>query len=233
MKGTRLIHLIIGDIRFQFRYGFYLTYAVFSALYVFLLFVFPESWRRNAASIMIYSDPAAMGLFFMGAIVLLEKSQRVLNALAVSPVKVSEYIAAKVISLLFISLLVSLLLALAAGLQNILMVLVSTILTSIIFSLLGIIAAARINSLNQYAIVTSPIEIICFVPPIIFLFAPSSVQQSALRYSPLSRSIALIANMSQNILLDAGILLAVIVCLWFIAYRSTVRMWKEVGGIKL
>jgi fluoroquinolone transport system permease protein len=202
---------------------------VFSALYVFLLFVFPESWRRNAVSIMIYSDPAAMGLFFMGAIVLLEKSQRVLNALAVTPVKVSEYIAAKVISLLLISLLVSLLLALAAELQNILMVLISTTLTSIIFSLLGMIAAARINSLNQYAIVTSPIEIICFVPPIIFLFAPSS----ALRFFPLSGSISLIANNSQNILLDVGILLAVIVCLWFIAYRSTLKMWKELGGMKL
>ncbi|MGO0943853.1 hypothetical protein ACTPD5_22295, partial [Clostridioides difficile] len=30
-----------------------------------------------------------MGLFFMGAIVLLEKSQKVLNAMVVSPVKVS------------------------------------------------------------------------------------------------------------------------------------------------
>ncbi len=225
----RLIKLIIGDIRFQFKYGFYGTYAAFCALYVFLLFLFPETWKEKAASIMIYSDPAAMGLFFMGAIILLEKSQRILNALAVSPVKISEYIAAKVLSLMFISVLVSLVIAFTAGLENMQTVLLSTALTSIVFTLLGMIAAVRINSLNQYIIVTSPIEIICFVPPIVFLFIPTS----ALRWFPLSGSIALIANLSQNIFVDAGMLLVLIICLWLIAYRSTVKMWKSLGGMKL
>lgn len=225
----RLAKLILGDIRFQFKYGFCFTYAVFSALYVFLIFIFPEAWREKSASIMIYSDPAAMGLFFMGAIVLLEKSQRVLNALAVSPVKVSEYIAAKVLSLMFISVLVSLILAFTAGLKNIWLVLISTALTSVIFTLLGLIAAAKVNSLNQYAIVTALIEIICFVPPIIFLFAPATIA----RWSPMSGSIALIADISQNILLDICFLLAVIVCLWLIAYRVTLKMWKSLGGVKL
>jgi fluoroquinolone transport system permease protein len=158
--------------RFQFKYGFYFIYAVFCVMYAFLLFILPEAWRENAASIMIYSDPAAMGLFFMGAIVLLEKSERVLNAIAVSPVKVSEYVAAKVISLMLISVLVALILALAARLQHILAVLLATALTSVIFTLLGIIAATRINSLNRYVLVTVPIEVVCFIPPLIYLFAP-------------------------------------------------------------
>jgi fluoroquinolone transport system permease protein len=225
----RLAKLILGDICFQFKYGFYFTYAAFSALYVFLLFIFPEVWRDKAVSIMIYSDPAAMGLFFMGAIVLLEKSQRVLNALAVSPVKVSEYIAAKVVSLMFISVIVSLILSLAAGLENIWTVIIATALTSVIFTLLGLIAATRINSLNQYAIVTAPIEIVCFLPPIIFLFAPTTVAQ----WFPMSASMALIANISRNISLDFGVLLAVVVGLWLIAHRETTKMWKSIGGVKL
>lgn len=225
----RLLRLILGDMHFQFKYGFYFIYAVFCVFYVFLLFIFPESWREKAASIMIYSDPAAMGLFFMGAIVLLEKSQRVLNALAVSPVKVSEYIAAKVVSLMIISILVSLILACAAGLENIGMVLLSTALTSIIFTLLGLTAAARINSLNQYVIATVPAEIICFAPPLMFLFAPTV----AMRWFPLNGSMALIANTSRNIALDLLLLVAAIVCLWVIAYRITVKMWKSLGGVKL
>lgn len=225
----RLLTLIMGDIRFQFKYGFYITYAVFCVLYVFLLFVLPESWRKNAASIMIYSDPAAMGLFFMGAIVLLEKSQRVLNALAVTPVKVSEYIAAKLVSLMLISLGVSLILAFVAGLENIFAVFVSTALTSIIFTLIGLIAATRINSLNQYALVTAPIEIVCFAPPIIFLFAP----RDFMRWFPLNCSIALIANNSRNMLFDVLLLFGMIICLYIIAYRATSRMWKSLGGVTL
>lgn len=225
----RIIKLILGDIRFQFKYGFYFIYGMFCAIYVFLLFIFPETWRERAASIMIYSDPAAMGLFFMGAIVLLEKSQRVLNALAVSPVKVIEYITAKVISLAFISVLVSLALALVAELQNIPVVLITTALTSIIFTLLGLIVATKINSLNQYIIATVPLEIICFIPPIIYLFAPTAI----MRWYPLNGSIALISNSSQNSLYDIVMLLIVIGCLFIVAHRTTTKMWKSLGGVKL
>ena len=78
--------LILSDIRFQFRYGFYTIYLVFTLVYVGLLFALPNAWRTDAALIMIFTDPAAMGLFFMGAIVLFEKNERVLDSLAVSPV---------------------------------------------------------------------------------------------------------------------------------------------------
>ncbi len=175
------------------------------------------------------SDPAAMGLFFMGATVLLEKSQRVLNALAVSPVKVSEYIAAKVISLAFISAPVALILALAAGSARVWAVLLSTVLTSVIFTLLGIIAATRINSLNRYVLVTVPIEVVCFVPPLIYMFAP----RGYMRWFPLNGSIALIAGTSPNIGADLLMLLITVTCLWPIAVHSTEKMWKRLGGVTL
>ena len=66
----RIRSLIIGDVRFQFKYGFYLLYLFFSVLYISLVYIFPVSWRERAAILMIFSDPAAMGLYFMGAIVL-------------------------------------------------------------------------------------------------------------------------------------------------------------------
>lgn len=70
----RLKALLRGDIRFQYKYGFYFIYLLFSVLYIGLLYAFPEKWRGKAAILMIFSDPAAMGLFFMGAIVLFEKA---------------------------------------------------------------------------------------------------------------------------------------------------------------
>jgi fluoroquinolone transport system permease protein len=165
----------------------------------------------------------------MGAIVLLEKSQRVLNALAVSPVKVFEYMTAKIVSLAFVSVLVSLILALAAGLKNIPMVLLATALTSMIFTLLGLLAAAMINSLNQYILATVPLEIVCFLPPILYLFSDLPI----MRFYPLNRSMALLSGGSQTPLLDITVLLVVIVCLFAIAHRVMVKMWHSLGGVKL
>ena len=72
----KLRRLVCGDIHFQWKYGFYFIYFVLTVIYVFGITALPDNWKHNAAAIMIYSDPAAMGLFFMGAIVLFEKSQK-------------------------------------------------------------------------------------------------------------------------------------------------------------
>ena len=122
----RIIHLIKGDIVFQIKYGFYFLYVVFTVLYAFVLVILPETWQETVASLMIYSDPAAMGLFFMGAIVLFEKSQRVLNSLAVSPIHISEYILSKIISLALISEIVAMILAVISHHQNLIMVFIGT-----------------------------------------------------------------------------------------------------------
>ena len=107
--------MILSDIRFQFRYGFYFIYLVFSLVYIGMLFAFPENWRQTAALLMIFTDPAAMGLFFMGAIVLFEKSERVLNSIAVSPVKPLEYVVSKLVSIGLIASLVACVIGFVAG----------------------------------------------------------------------------------------------------------------------
>lgn len=72
----RLGRLICGDIHFQWKYGFYFIYFILTVLYVCGIAALTGHWKTDIASIMIYSDPAAMGLFFMGAIVLLEKKSK-------------------------------------------------------------------------------------------------------------------------------------------------------------
>ena len=225
----RLLSLICGDIRFQFKYGFYLIYAIFSVLYILLLFLFPETWRTKASAVMIYSDPAALGLFFMGAIVLLEKSERVLKALAVSPVTATEYILAKVISLTGISVIVSVLLAVVARAENIAFIVISVALTSAIFTLLGLISATKINSLNHYLYLIIPIEIVCMIPPLFFLFYPKEI----LRLYPLNSAISLISGNSKIPALDITILALFVFILFFFAHRATTKMWKSLGGVKL
>jgi fluoroquinolone transport system permease protein len=80
---------------------------VFLLLYIGLIFALPVAWRKTAGILMIFTDPAAMGLYFMGAIVLFEKSERVLNSISISPVKPLEYMLSKLCSLAVISTVVA------------------------------------------------------------------------------------------------------------------------------
>lgn len=226
----KLRRLVRGDIHFQWKYGFYFIYFVLTVIYVFGITALPDNWKHNAAAIMIYSDPAAMGLFFMGAIVLLEKSQKVLHAIAISPAKVSDYILAKVFSLMFISCVVALILGIAAGNKNLSGIIIGTALTSSIFTMLGIMAATKIANLNQFLIVIMPIEILCFVPPIAGLFTDLP---EILRFFPFMACMNLITGYSQNPFLDLVLVLAANFVLYPAAHKMVSKMWRSIGGVKI
>lgn len=224
----RLRHLTLWDIKFQVKYGFYLLYGILTALYLVVLFAMPERWRNHAAALLIFSDPAAMGLFFMGAVVLLEKSQGVPCAFAVSPVKAMEYIIAKVVSFGAIALVAASILAIAAKVEHLGCMLVGTALSEVIFTLSGIIIATKITSLNQFVLWTIPIEIIGFIPAILHLFGTGP---DVLRFYPASVCMDMIAGRRTSVL-GLLIVIALIAVLLVIAHKSVIRMWKGAGCVK-
>lgn len=226
----RVKNAVIGDIHFQWKYGFYFIYAVLCIIYIAILNSLPMGVKPQVTAILIFSDPAAMGLFFMGAIILMEKSQRVLNAVAVSPLKYMDYILSKVLSLALISILVATVIALAVGVENLLFVLLGTLFSSIVFTLLGIIAATKIESLNQFILVSVLIEIICFVPPILAIIRSD---WSFLELSPFDASMRLIYGSSNSILLDIAINILLIIILFMICHKQVKKMFERVGGVKL
>ena len=226
----RMKNLIKGDIKFQFKYGFYFVYLIFTIVYISLIYVFPQSWRERAAVIMIFSDPAAMGLFFMGAIVLLEKSERVLSSIAVSPVKIGEYILSKVISLMLISAIVGIILALSANINNLFAVVIGISLGSAFFTLLGLIVAANISSLNQFLTATVPIEIISFLPPIFYLFGYDNI---FMLIHPGCIIIRLISGNSEHMFMFTAILFMWLGAIYAVAHRYIQKMFQSMGGIVL
>lgn len=226
----RLGRLVCGDIHFQWKYGFYFIYFILTVLYVCGIAALPEHWKTDIASIMIYSDPAAMGLFFMGAIVLLEKSQKVLNAMVVSPVKVSEYILSKTVALIAVSTVIALILGLVSGSNHLPGIAVGTALTSAIFTMLGIIAATKISNLNQFLIVIMPIEIVCFVPPIVGLFVNLP---DVFRFFPFTACMNLITGKSMLRSFDMVLVIATLIILYIIARHTVEHMWRSLGGVKL
>lgn len=102
--------------------------------------------------LVIFNDPALLGFLFVGVLVLFEKNENTLDALAVTPIKISNYILSKSISLTFLSIVCCLAMVIAAhGFQfHIFHFTMATILTTLIFSMLGFIAVAGQSSFNQY-----------------------------------------------------------------------------------
>ncbi|MBR6079837.1 MAG: hypothetical protein IKP60_06755 [Treponema sp.] len=61
-------------------------------------------------------------------------------------------------------------LAFVSNSRSILSVLSGTFLSSVIFTLFGLIIATKITSLNQFILTTVPVEILGFVPALLHLF---------------------------------------------------------------
>ena len=110
---SRVLGIIKNDMYFQRRTGIYLLYLMLTILYLAVLHAIPADLKKVVAELLIFTDPAAMGLYFMGAILLLERSQHLERAIFVSPVRIREYVAGKAVSLGVIATVAALILQLS------------------------------------------------------------------------------------------------------------------------
>ncbi len=162
----RLLHAVWADIRFQFKQGFYLVYVLITVMYLIILSFLPEDILSVGLPLVVFSDPSVLGLFFIGGIIMLEKMQGILSVLVVSPLRTMEYILSKVISLAFVSVLAAFAITGFSHYGNVnwLLVFLSTVLTSGIFTLCGIMITAGCNTVNQYMIKTVPYMLLFVFP---------------------------------------------------------------------
>lgn len=174
LSYKRLFTSIKADFLFQLRHGFYYVYAVLTLVYLVLLSQFSENVISVMLPIVIYTDPAVLGLFFIGGIVLLEKEQGILALLYITPLKVLEYILSKVITLTIISLIAGISIAYITygGRINFVLLISGIILTSVFFTLFGFIISTRAKSVNHYIVLVGPMMALFFLP--CFALIPNS-----------------------------------------------------------
>ena len=226
----RQYNLIRGDMKFQYKYGFYMLYLILIIFYIFALSLLKGNVKETTAIVMIFSDPATMGLFFMGAMVLLEKSEHITNAFAISPVTSKEYIISKVVSIGIISVLAGTLLSFQMERANVVVTILVLFLSSAFFSLCGLIIGANIRSVNQYIIATLPVELFGFVPIILYFTLP---KKEWLFLHPCYGMVDLIGGHY-----DHAVIAVISILLWdlaayLIAKRQVTKMFARVGGVKL
>lgn len=102
--------------------------------------------------LIMMNDPALLGVLFVGVMVLFEKDERTLQALSVTPIRWSHYLWSKTLALTVIGLLCCYVMVLAGygwdfhwGHFT-----AATVLTTVIFSLIGFIVVAGEARFNTY-----------------------------------------------------------------------------------
>lgn len=149
---NNLFQSIRWDFLRQIRYNIIASAVVVNVLYVLIVLNLPEGDYGWLAIFLIFNDPMGLGLMFVGALYLFEKSENTLQALSVTPLRTWQYLASKVITLTLIALAGSLVIAWAfyGWRYNYASFLAGAGLSASLFTLLGVSVAAYCRNFNDY-----------------------------------------------------------------------------------
>lgn len=162
----RLASALKQDLRLQYRHGFYHIYAIISVVYIIVLRYSPAAVRDLLLIMLIFSDPGMLGFYFIAAIVLFEKDARSLQAISVTPLRPSEYLLAKAISLSTLAVLASTVVAGATwGLIPRLLLLVPVVgLCGALVVFGGFAFVARHNTFSLFLLQSVPALLVLGIP---------------------------------------------------------------------
>lgn len=168
----RFLNALKNDMMFQIKYGFYFLYAFFSAVYIAVLVITPPAYKTMAASLIILTDPAMLGMFFAGGIWLLEKGEGLHRFWSVSPLRPMEYVLAKSVSLAVLSTISAGLIVLVGMGSTVHLVLLSfsVFLGAVVFNLIGLMIASYARSVNHYMIIVIVPTVLLSLPPVLAAF---------------------------------------------------------------
>lgn len=226
----KLLKLIKGDLFFLARYGIFLVYAVFIFVYLILLHYIPGETGTFVMKMLVFSDPAAMGLFFMGAVVLLEKSQHVNSSLAVSPITISEYIISKAVTFLIAGLAVAMIIAFGSGRSLSAFGFLGVAGASLLFSTCGLFVASKTQSLNQFIICSLPVEILVSTPGFFFAFNKLTSPLLLIHPGVAAMNLLFKENLPLQTALSLLSLLIWNVLVFLITKHAVGKMFKNLGG---
>lgn len=236
MKG---LSLFVFDLRFQWRHGFYWVYVFVCTCYWILLRFVPEAYQETTATVLTFSDPAALGLIMAGGMVLLERDQGVHDPLFVAPVHIREYLLAKAASLSVLSLAAGWVIHMATGSlpEYPLAFSAGIVLTSTFMTLLSIGVAARQRTINSFILMVQVYALPFILPLFSFL---QLWHEDLFLVLPTEGTLRLIVSPSDGLSIGSVLYSICILLIWnFVAYiwaqrsytRHVLMRVGEGGGI--
>jgi fluoroquinolone transport system permease protein len=170
---ARAVALIRNDLRLQYRYGIYAAYGFVVLLYVLELVFLGSYLPAWVPALIIFSDPAALGFFFLGALVMLEKSEGVRSALAASPVTAADYLTGKSVTLVGLSIISCLaLLPFIDRVADPPLLILTVLLTSVQYVGIGVPIALRFRTVNGYLVGSAGFLTPMIAPGLLALLEP-------------------------------------------------------------
>ncbi|SCJ89114.1 Fluoroquinolones export permease protein Rv2687c/MT2761 [uncultured Eubacterium sp.] len=168
----RFLNALKNDFRFQIKYGFYFLYAFFSVVYIVVLLITPAEYKHMTASLIILTDPAMLGIFFIGGIWLLEKGEGLHGFWNISPLRPLEYILAKAISLAALSTVSADLIVLIGmgSMAHFVDLSFSVFFGAVVFNLIGLMIASYAHSVNHYMLIVCLPTAFLSMPPVLTAF---------------------------------------------------------------
>lgn len=166
---TRLVTALRLEFTLQIRQKF-LHAGIFSGLiWLAVLLPMPQHLRPVAEPYVLVGDIAIIGFFFIGAAVFFEKQERTLGAIISTPLRFWEYLAAKLIVLLSISLFVAITVATIADgfAYHPLPLVAGVVLGTLLMLVVGFITSLPFGSVTDWFLAaTIPLSIM-LIPPLI------------------------------------------------------------------
>ena len=165
---TRLATLIGHDARLQLRFGVYYAYAFVILFYVLVLTYAAPYLPAWTVGFVVFTDPSAVGFFFLGGLMMLERAEMSRVALAVTPIGAADYFAAKAVTLTAVGLIAAGIIAGLAPHDVRWGVYVLTVaLTSVTYIGVGVPIALRFRTVTNYLVGSAsfltPLILPCFL----------------------------------------------------------------------
>ena len=152
---SNLKNMVKWEFTLLYRYKIIHISILSVILYFLITQAIPDMDNNVFHTLLLFFDPAIIGIMFVGALVLFEKSENVLQALVVTPMQINDYISSKIISLTILSVIsatifIALLNIFGEVSFNIFYLGISIILTSVMLILFGFVIVSRVKSINEY-----------------------------------------------------------------------------------
>ena len=151
---NRLLSAMRWEVLIQFRQNIFYAAIFVAVLWSAVLFQIPDAGIVPVLVSVLFLDLSIFGFFFMAALYYLEQGDRVLEGLVVTPLRVVEYLTAKIATLTALSVVVGAVVTLAVyGVSiNWGWYVLAVVGMSVPISLLGFVLAARYNGINEFLV---------------------------------------------------------------------------------
>ena len=176
----RFYNMMKTDVMLQFRTKLYhigIGVGVIVAA-VFAWLAEPEQMFSYVPALLLLVVGGST-LLYVGAMIIFEKEQGTLNATIVSPVRTSEYLWSKIITLTFLATLEGVTMVGGAmlimsffddiALPNIPFLLLGIVLISILYTLVGILLIVRYDKITEFLIPMAGVAVVFQLPFVYFL----------------------------------------------------------------